>query len=268
MKVTAKLREVGKLTIADLNLTAQSRNDLMGLVNKYEPRAKKAREGATKIRIIDVIMAIDALPRRSSEYPFHAIRLGRTALHTLHKKLRERGLTEKDWTWLAIDWKTEAEETLSQLRKNKKRMKELSVMYLTSLSPLALALLSCHFQKSTDMITIGNLLHTAPSNWHSYRAQLDFERKCAQAGQIHNPDFDVSSLRRQISYKSHADASIKSTRQKLKSLGFTAKDGYFLHENTREWHIERIMKSARVKRPTSTRFLNFALTEGPFVIRE
>lgn len=121
------------------------------------------------------------------------------------------GLTATDWLPLAGSTKRAHEILLRRAGKNKGKLRALSARCVLAPGEMSRALEQYFFRSIRD-ITIGDLM-------------------CI-SGEVWKPAHDV-----------HIERTITRVRKRLRNLGFTGKDGIFLHESSRLWHIEQIQKT-------------------------
>lgn len=248
--MSEKSEKVKALTIASLGFTRSIQNMLLKEYLKkigeeypsdrrYEPHYGRNPEylpwfdnKANTLTVGDLISGFG--PSRSSQTKRHGGKhfYESVVMRRFKQKLLDLGLGFGDWLRLAPTLEAELYFLLQRAGKNKGKIGALNVTVLLH-SELALQALEIACNKSREEITVSDLLATSPKKWLS-----------------------------SVEYSGNIDGSFRSARQKLTKLGFTWRDGLFLDEGTRRWHVAKLAKDLKVSHRRASMILDYAHENG------
>jgi hypothetical protein len=164
---------------------------------------------------------------------FSFLRLS-SPLEAFVEKLREMGLTSREWPFLAPGIYAILNANIERAGEEKEKLKQLPAIVLNMSRKMATGIrYACLNKRETVVcpkwseLTIGMLLTFSPF----------LIRKMADAN-------DVTQ-------------SIRATREKLRLLGFTNDDGPFLAEGTREAAIKTVAKDLQVSKDKASEILDY-----------
>ncbi len=144
--------------------------------------------------------------------------------------LRRLGVTSNDWPRIALTVEGINQAILKKASRDKVVLLGTSVMHLP-LSSYAQEALERAFGRDREAITIGQLVAVSQDWWSRHSN--------------HN-----------------LTASIKTTRDLLRTLGLKREDGIFLREYSKEWYLDLIARELEMSKKEATKIFDYFLAKG------